>query len=161
MIEFVSEIRAAQGPCLFSVGQAGFIMKNSSNHLLAIDLYLSNCVERMEGHSGFKRLLPQILDPSELFFDVVICTHPHMDHFDVDSIPEILSKGSKLFCSRCCDELVQQAKLDYYNDQITFVSPGSHHFINDYDIEFTHCDHGIDASDAVGVLCDCDGKTVY
>ena len=51
---------------LFSVGQAGFIIKSKSGQLLAIDLYLSDCVERVEGNVGFKRLLPKILNPDDL-----------------------------------------------------------------------------------------------
>lgn len=69
---------------IFSVGQAGYIIKSSSGQLLAIDLYLSECVERVEGNKGFKRLLPRILEPAAVRFDAVICTHPHLDHFDVD-----------------------------------------------------------------------------
>ena len=33
---------------LISAGQAGYIIKSSSGQLLAIDLYLSDCVERLE-----------------------------------------------------------------------------------------------------------------
>ena len=33
---------------IFSLGQAGFIIKSKSGQLLAIDLYLSDCVERIE-----------------------------------------------------------------------------------------------------------------
>ena len=73
---------------IFSVGQAGYILKSKSGQLLAIDLYLSECVERLEGHIGFKRLLPKILNPFDLIFDCVIATHPHWDHYDVDSIPD-------------------------------------------------------------------------
>ena len=59
---------------LFSVGQAGFIIKSKSGQLLAIDLYLSDCVERVEGHAGYKRMLPKILKADELEFDAVIAT---------------------------------------------------------------------------------------
>ena len=108
MLDFAAKVLTGRGPAVFSTGQAGFIVKSSSGRLLAIDLYLSNCVERLEGHKGFKRLLPQILSPSDLAFDAVICTHPHWDHFDVDAVPELLSRGSRLFCSVDCDQLVRQ-----------------------------------------------------
>ena len=51
---------------LFCLGQAGFIIKSASGQLLGIDLYLSECVERVEGHIGFKRLLPKLLEPFDL-----------------------------------------------------------------------------------------------
>ena len=66
---------------LFSVGQAGFIMKSAAGQTLAWDLYLSECGERFEGHVGFKRLLPKLLYPEELCFDVVVTSHFHFDHF--------------------------------------------------------------------------------
>ena len=78
---------------LFSVGQAGYIIKSKSGQLLGIDLYLSDCVERVEGNMGFKRLLPRILNPYDINFDLVIATHPHLDHFDMDSIPELLANN--------------------------------------------------------------------
>ncbi len=161
MLDFATKVLTTPGPCLFFVGQAGFIIKSSSGKLLAVDLYLSNCVERIEGHIGFKRLLPQILDPSTLAFDYIICTHPHLDHFDADAIPEMVSKGSKLFCSVECEKLVHQLHMEYYNAQITYVRPGDKTVIGDYEITFVNCDHGKGAPDAVGVVVKVDGKTIY
>ena len=147
---------------LFSTGQAGFILKSSKGHLLGIDLYLSECVERLEGHCGFKRLLPQILEADELEFDAVICTHPHWDHFDVDTIPRMLSNNrTRLLCSVECEKLVKQLSLQYYNQNITYVSPLEKVTINDFNIEFVNCDHGQGAPDAVGVVVAVDGKRIY
>ena len=161
MLNFPTRVINAKGPCLFSVGQAGYVVKSSSGQLLGIDLYLSNCVERLEGHKGFKRLLPQILEPDDLTFDIVICTHPHLDHFDVDAIPEMVNKGSKLFCSVDCEKLVKQLQMGYYDEQISYVKPGDNVSIGDFEIAFVHCDHGEAASDAVGVIVRVDGKTIY
>jgi len=161
MRDFATKVLTAKGTSIFSVGQAGFIIKSKSRQLLAIDLYLSNCVERVEGNKGYKRLLPQILNPSELTFDAVICTHPHLDHFDIDAVPEMVSKGSKLFCSVDCEKLVKQLQMEYYNEQITYVKPGDKMSVGDFDITFVNCDHGISALDAVGVVVKVDGKTIY
>ena len=76
---------------IFSAGQAGFIIKTSEGKLIAIDLYLSECVERLEGHMGYKRMIPKVLGADELEFDAVVCTHPHWDHFDVDSVPAMIA----------------------------------------------------------------------
>lgn len=161
MLDFATKVLTTPGPALFSVGQAGYIIKSSSGQLLAIDLYLSNCVERLEGHKGFKRLLPQILNPSTLTFDYIICTHPHLDHFDIDAVPEMVSKGSKLFCSVDCEKLIHQLQMEYYSSSITYVSPGDHHTVGDFDITFVNCDHGTGAPDAVGVVVKVDGKAIY
>ena len=161
MLDFAANVLTTPGPCLFATGQAGFIIKSSSGQLLAIDLYLSNCVERVEGHKGFKRLLPQILDPSALTFDYIICTHPHLDHFDIDAVPEMVSKGSKLLCSVDCEKLIHQLQMEYYSPFITYVKPGDKVEDGDFDITFVNCDHGTGALDAVGVVVKVDGKTIY
>lgn len=161
MLDFATKVLTTPGPCIFATGQAGFIIKSKRGQLLAIDLYLSNCVERLEGHRGFKRLLPQILSASDLSFDVVIATHPHLDHYDIDAVPEMMSKGSQLFCSVDCEKLNKQLLMNYYNEQITYVKPGDHHVFGDFDITFVNCDHGIGAPDAVGVVVKVDGKIVY
>ncbi len=161
MSAFINKILSTTGLVFFSVGQAGFIIKSSNGQLLAIDLYLSNCVERLEGHKGFKRLLPQILSPSDLNLDVIIATHPHLDHFDIDAVPEMVSKGGKLFCSVDCEKLVKQMQMEYYSNQITYVKPGDSFTVGDFDITFVNCDHGAGAPDAVGVVVKVDGKTIY
>lgn len=161
MFDFATKVLCAKGPCVFATGQAGFILKSSSGQLLAIDLYLSNCVERIEGHKGFKRLLPQILGASDLPFDYVICTHPHLDHYDIDSVPEMVSRGARLFCSVDCEKLNKQLLMDYYKEQITYVKPGDHITAGDFDIIFVNCDHGTGAPDAVGVVVKVDGKVIY
>ncbi len=161
MHDFATKVLTARGTSVFSVGQAGFIIKSSSGQLLAIDLYLSECVERVEGNSGFKRLLPKILESDELKFDVVICTHPHLDHFDIDSVPEMMGGGTKLYVSADCEKLVKQLQMEYYSSAITYVGPGDHHTVGDFDITFVNCDHGTGAPDAVGVVVEADGKTIY
>ena len=161
MHDFSIKVLTAPGPCLFATGQAGFIIKSLSGQLLALDLYLSNCVERVEGHKGFKRLLPQILNPSSLAFDCIICTHPHLDHFDIDAVPEMMSVRSRLFCSIDCEKLVHQLQMEYYSPSITYVTPGEHHKVGDFDLTFVDCDHGTGAPDAVGVVIKVDGKTIY
>ena len=161
MHDFATEVLTARGTSVFSVGQAGFIIKSSGGQLLAIDLYLSECVERVEGNTGFKRLLPHILEPDELKYDVLICTHAHLDHFDIDSVPEMMGGGTKLFCSVACEKLVRQLQLGCYSPFITYVSPGDHYSVGDFDIIFVNCDHGTGAPDAVGVVIQVDGKTIY
>ena len=145
---------------LFSAGQAGYIIKSSSGQLLGIDLYLSDCVERLEGHIGFKRLLPRLLAPYDIAFDCIIATHPHFDHFDYDSIPELMSNGStRLFASVECEGLVRELRMT--NDGITYIKPGDTCECGDFLLHFVSCDHGAGAPDAVGVVVEVDGKIIY
>lgn len=144
---------------LFSVGQAGFIIKSASGQLLAIDPYLSDCVERIEGHMGYKRLLPKLLGPDELEFEGVVATHFHRDHFDMDSIPELLANGeTKLFCPRDCEETIHHLELT--KAQISYVAPASVGKCGDFTLHFLNCDHGLGAPQAVGVLVCVDGKRI-
>ena len=164
MLNFAQQISAARlgETHLFAVGQAGFIVKSASGQLLAIDLYLSNCVERLEGHKGYKRLLPQLLSPTDLVFDAVICTHPHLDHFDIDAVPEMVSNGKTvLLCSVDCEKLIHQTQLEYFSDQISYVKPFDRVDVGDFRIDFVDCDHGTGAPDAVGVVITVDGKKIY
>lgn len=144
---------------IFSVGQAGYIIKSKSGQLLGIDMYLSECVERIEGNMGFKRLLPRILSPYDLEFDVVIATHPHKDHFDIDSVPELLSNNkTKLFASVDCSKLIVELEMTETN--VTYVKPGNEYITGDFKIDFISCDHGSGAPDAVGVIVTVDGKRI-
>lgn len=162
MPDFATEVlAAAHGKThLFSVGQAGFIIKSASGQLLSIDLYLSDCVERVEGHKNYKRMLPKILSPYELAFDAVITTHFHKDHFDDDSIPELISNGStKLFAAYDCKE--DAARLGLNESTITYVKPNEHYDCGDFSIDFVDCDHGAGAPLAVGAVITVDSKRIY
>lgn len=144
---------------IFSVGQAGFIIKSKNGQLLGIDMYLSECVERVEGNGGFKRLMPKILSPFDLEFDIVIATHPHKDHFDIDAIPELMSNNNtKLFASVDCSELVKELEMTEKN--VTYVKPGDSWTCGDFQIDFINSDHGAGALDAVGVIVTVDGKRI-
>ena len=147
---------------IFFAGQAGFIIKTAEGKLIAIDLYLSECVERLEGHMGYKRMTPQVLDPADLEFDAVICTHPHWDHFDVDSVPQMMAnRRTRLYCSVDCEKLVKQTGMGYFSENITYVKPGDIVDEDGFCLQFVNCDHGEGAPDAVGVVLHADGKRIY
>ena len=144
---------------LFFVGQAGFVVKNKNGALFALDLYLSDCVERIEGNIGFKRMQPKILDTTDLDFDVLITTHPHVDHFDIDAVPMLMSNSkTKLFASVDCEKEVK--RLQMLQDRISYVSPGDFYQDDDFEIKFINCDHGTGAPDAFGVILTVDSKRI-
>lgn len=162
MNDFAVNVRTAAlgNTYLFSVGQAGFIIRSARGQLLGIDLYLSECVERVEGHQGFKRLLPSILSPVELKFDGLVTTHAHMDHYDVDTVPLLMSNPhTKLYASFDCEQMITYQKIKA--ERVTYVRPGDHCVIGDFDLEFVKCDHGADVPDAVGIIVTVDGKKIF
>ncbi len=144
---------------LFSVGQAGFIIKSADGRLLGIDLYLSECVERVEGHDGYKRLLPQLLAPRDLVFDVLIATHFHRDHYDVDAMADLMDNHkTRLFAAKDCADDVRELGLEEGRAQL--VAPGDRCECGGFCIDFINCDHGTGAPEAVGVIVTVDGKRI-
>lgn len=144
---------------LFSVGQAGYIVKSKSGQLFGIDLYLSDCVERIEGNKGFKRLLPKAFDCQELVFDCIVTTHPHVDHFDVDSVGLLMDNNkTRLYASVDCEKEVDRLLID--KSRTTFVKPGEYCVDGDFGLQFINCDHGTGAPDAVGLILTVDKKKI-
>ncbi len=145
---------------LFFIGQAGFVIKSKNGQLLGFDLCLSECVERVEGHMGFKRLIPKILEPFGLRFDVLVATHPHFDHFDMDAIPQMMSNHhTRLFASVNCEAEVKRLMMTGENTE--YVRPGESADCCGFHIDFVDCDHGKGAPDAVGAVITVDGKRIY
>ena len=64
---------------VFSMGQAGYLIKTASGKLIGLDMYLTDCVERL---CNFRRISAKMLAPDELHFDYLLVSHEHPDHFD-------------------------------------------------------------------------------
>lgn len=142
---------------LFFLGQAGFVVKTHTGKIFAIDLYLSDCGERKY---GFKRLMPKLLEPNEIEFDFLISTHAHYDHFDVDSIPALLSNGkTQLLCALDCKCEIKD--MDIAAEQIKYLKEGDCCNIFDITIHAVSCDHGNETPYAIGLVLQFDGKTIY
>ena len=68
------------------LGQAGFAFKTPAGKVIYLDPYLSDAVERL---FGFKRLSPPAIAAEEVRADLVLITHEHADHLDIDALPLI------------------------------------------------------------------------
>lgn len=140
-----------------SIGQAGFILKDSGKRLIAVDPYLSDCCERC---FGFRRLLPKILAPSDLIFDRILTTHEHYDHFDIDSIGRLMEhSGTILYASEEC--LKECAKLDVDSSRVRVLRCQDHWQDTAMEVQAVYCDHGDLARDAVGAVLTIEGKRIY
>ena len=145
---------------LFAVGQAGFIIKSKKGTLLGMDMYLTDCVERVEGHAGFKRLTPKVLMPTDIQFDYIVATHPHYDHFDIDAIPVLMSNShTKLVASVNCKQETERLLMTQRN--IAYVKPGDSYDADDIHMDIVFCDHGTSTPDAFGLVITVDGKKIY
>ena len=161
-MQFANKISSAElgKTHIISLGQASFIIKTPKGKLLGIDIYLSDFSERDEGHIGFKRMLPKILGPKDIRFDYLIATHPHSDHFDYDSMFEMMDNNhTRLYASQNCSELVNELNIN--QDRTTYIKPGDHINEDDVVIDVVNCDHGISAPDAVGVIVSTGGLKIY
>jgi L-ascorbate 6-phosphate lactonase len=141
---------------VFWLGQAGFIFKTSENYLIAVDIYLSDCCDR---YFGFKRMIAKLLQPYDLTFDLLLSSHAHYDHFDIDAVPMLMDNGiTQLIAAR--DVEVECRRLNL-KDRITYLSVGD--AVNRYgvDIKAVACDHGKDTPDALGFFLNLSGKKVY
>ncbi len=161
MINFAKKVKEAPlgSTHLFWVGQAGFIIKSKEGKLLGIDIYLSECVEPVEGHVGYHRLMPQILGYDELVFDVLISTHFHRDHFDIDAMPGLMANGkTQLFCAHDCKEDVERLQID--QRRVYYVRAGESYDYLGYHIDFIHSDHGDGAPLETAPIVTVDGKHI-
>jgi len=141
---------------VFFLGQAGVLLKTSEGKLFAIDPYLSNCCER---YFGFKRLMPRILEPSELTLDALVISHGHYDHFDPDSVPAMLSGGKTALIG--AKDIQAECERLGLNGDITYLACGETAERGGLRVTGVPCDHGELAPDGLGVLIEIEGKTIY
>lgn len=152
---FYSDANGKTG--LFYIAQAGFILKSTKGISIGIDLYLSDCVERFD---GFKRLSPKVFNPSEICLDYVVATHWHLDHFDIDSMPWLMSsKKTSLLAADDCHEHVKTLGLD--ESRIIYIKEGDRINCSGIIVNAVFCDHGNSAPKAVGLVIEIDGYKIY
>ena len=161
MIEIAQKILTMNVPedglGVIFMGQAGFILKSPRGQLLGIDLYLSQCCER---YFGFKRLMPQLLSADEIELDYIAATHAHYDHFDIDSIPQLLS-NDKTHLYMAADCLPECERLGIEQKKYTVLQMGAEFDAGDFQILPVRCDHGELAKDALGLYITCGTKSFY
>lgn len=139
------------------LGQAGFLIKESKGTIIAIDVYLTDSCERIV---GFKRLSPGIMRPEQLKIDILLATHNHPDHLDIDAIPAIMANpqtilvGSEMVIKDC-----EAMGID--KNRMINLKIGEKASIKDVGIKAVYADHGELAPDAVGFLLEINGVRIY
>jgi len=141
---------------VYFLGQAGFVLKTSCGQLASIDPYLSNCCER---YFGFKRLMPRILGATDLTFDQLIISHAHYDHFDPDSVPDMMNSGRTELLG-ALDTAAECERL-HIEKNVTYLAMSNTVKRGDLTVTAVPCDHGAETPDAIGLLIDADGKRIY
>jgi len=141
---------------LFWLGQAGFLIKNSAEEILAVDPYFSDMVERLD---GYKRLMMPVMEPEELDADVILVTHYHGDHLDLDSLPALMKPHTQLLC--CRQSLSECRRISLPETQMSVMEVGLVRKIKGFTIEPVFADHGDGAPAALGYLVETEGITLY
>ena len=161
MTDFMQKVYSFKVPegtvAVFWLGQAGFLFKTASGQLIGLDVYLSDCCNR---YFGFKRLMPRLVEPGELSLDILIASHAHYDHFDVDSVPTLLSNANTVFLT-ALDGKAECERLNLPENQIHYLKRGDVYKNDDLTVEALACDHGELAPEALGLLITFGEKRVY
>jgi len=137
-------------------GQSSFIIKTSFISI-GIDLYLSHAVERIY---GFKRMTPILISPKDVNCDVLISTHHHEDHLDIDSI-EVMMKKNTIFLGALDTKGFITNSLTINQKNAYFLVPGDKFEKNGVIIEAVECDHGFSAPNAIGIIINILDQKIY
>jgi L-ascorbate 6-phosphate lactonase len=158
---FAQKIKERQVPpgriALAYLGQAGFCLKTSANRILFIDAYFSDVCERL---FHFKRMIPSLLQPDELYAHYFLSTHSHADHLDYDILPVVARQPETHFIgSPDCEE--HYAANNIANERYTILRHGEQCTKSDLTIKAIFADHGELAPEAVGLLMEISGVKIY
>jgi len=132
------------------IGQSGYILSDGKLEV-CIDPYLSNVVDRVAKRG---RMVEAPFLPEELKSDVVICTHNHLDHVDIDAIP-LMKKEIILFLA---PDDAKQTLLECGVMNYKSFNEGAVVQIGDFELRAVYADHTVPA---VGVIVKHSGITMY
>ncbi len=154
----VRDARVAPGSlAVFWLGQAGFLFKTPAGSIVCVDPYLSDSVERL---AGFRRIMASVMAPEDLAVDVMLITHHHEDHLDIDALPVVARRTEARFVAPG-ESVKRLREIGLPPDRITEVRPGSVTDLGCVTVRTVFADHGTLAPDAVGFVLDFGFVRVY
>lgn len=141
------------------IGQAGFLIKTDKKFIIAVDPYLTDSVEKTLG-SAFKRLMMPLFSPEELLPDLLLITHNHEDHYDIEAVPVIMAQSdTHMVCCPVSAEKAIQGGID--KSRVHALRDGEECRIKGVTIRGVFADHGDLAPEAIGFLLTFSGTTFY
>jgi L-ascorbate metabolism protein UlaG (beta-lactamase superfamily) len=82
---------------IWSLGQAGMVIKNHQDNIVVIDPYLSCAIEKNNPATEFIRRFPPVLEPEDIqYADAILITHFHDDHLDLNTLLRVTEKQPRL-----------------------------------------------------------------
>ena len=137
------------------LGQSGYLLE-AGGLRLALDPYLGDAVEREQ---GLRRLVPPPLTAAELAPDVLLITHDHLDHFDPDAVPAILSAFPGCVLAGPASVRAHGARIGVSAERIAALDAGATVRFGNVGVTATPARHS-DAS-AVGLLVRSGGALLW
>ena len=137
------------------LGQNGFLIE-SKKSIFVIDPYLSDAVEKIEPQN--KRRQP--IDERYLRIkpDAVIITHSHADHYDEETLDELLNgvDGVTFFAP---PSVFAKAKKRYPDCNAVYFESGTSYTAQGAEFIAVKAEHS--DPEAIGIIIKCEGKTLY
>ena len=153
---FAESLKAPEaGISVYWLGQAGFYIITKNNIRIAIDPYLTWYCDRVV---GFRRIMPPVMDASAFDCDVLLLSHAHEDHCDMDLLASMEEHGScaaVLATSDCCKR-IGNMKL-----RVSSFNTGDMYEKDGVRIIAVPCDHGKNTPYATGYMVQAEDLTVY
>jgi L-ascorbate 6-phosphate lactonase len=139
------------------LGQSGFAFRDPKGTVLAIDVYLTNSAERVW---GLKRLMAPVISPEEFAPDILVATHFHEDHLDIDAMPTILNNGkTKLLTPG--SSIARLKEISAPTASYEQFDTGDFVVLKGITLEGVYADHGEYVPDPVGVIVEMQGIKIY
>ena len=142
---------------IYWLAQAGFVFKTSANRIVYIDPYLSDFVEKLV---GFKRMMACPIAAEDVVADLVVCTHEHADHLDLDALP-IVAKNPRTHFAGPIECVKEFEKLGIPESRCHLLEEGKEITVEGIQVRGVYADHGELAPDALGVVLNLGGIKVY
>ena len=138
---------------VFWLAQAGFVYKTPGGEVVYIDPYLTDYVERIlpEYGYGFKRIMSSPIEPEEVEADLLVSTHSHPDHLDMDALP-VLARNPRLRFLGAPDCRSSYQDTGITEDRYAVVGSGEMVDYGGFQVTGVAADHGELAPDALGVV---------
>lgn len=140
---------------VYWLGGAGFAFRFNGGQVICVDPYLSDAAERL---FGFRRLSLAPVKAGDLACDLLLITHDHADHLDIDSFDALMTAnpGCCVLAPECCSDFLESKKAAY-----EVVSPGMVSQLGQVTVKTVPADHGDLCLSAVGFVIGFAGRSVY
>jgi L-ascorbate 6-phosphate lactonase len=137
------------------LGQSGYLLEMGGQRVV-IDPFFSDIVERKQ---GLKRLMPPPCSIKSLAPDVLFITHYHLDHFDPETVSQILNAfpSCRLLGPDSVIELA--TKAGFHDNRLTRMKPGETFHVGKLSLTATPARHSDPL--AVGLLIQADGELLW